>query len=602
MGQSFSGKLTLLIFLLILTALGGSTFFFLRLYKNDKLNALMTSDLNNILRAAHYLENVINLSDLVEVDRIHYSQEIILLMDQPCHTFPIPPVVISELYKPFFRQFKNLPDTNYYREEISKLCKLPPRHVLEREISMVNHKSKWLFPTLSILIRSEKSSRAATISMEGFVGTESAALFIIDEKGKILWSLDGMDNLQQAFNDTHFTESELIDYFQKATGHGNYSTIEAGESGILSLAKLTSGWAIASLSYRPTVLSPVNFAMRQMGFLLCGFTCLCLFFGKSGAMKLIKPLENLRDHAIKLSQGNFKDRLSTTGMVDFNIVNSAFNSMTDRMVELIDSTHRQAELESELELARQVQTMLLPPSIVSVENHNISSFVKSANQCGGDWWGYFEVPLKNAKPILYLMIGDVTGHGAPSALVSACVSGAMFILKKNHIAQSETLFEPGELISQINRLVHEFGKSELGMTLFVAKIDPNHQKLYCANAGHNLPYLISQEGKSVAPVIVRAVGNPGPALGADRTVSREIVIEEHDWKQSSKLFLYTDGLIESERDGKYLFDRKVLRRTLETETKLTTSDYINFVLAEREKKLGSGPTQDDITLVLCEAA
>lgn len=250
-------------------------------------------------------------------------------------------------------------------------------------------------------------------------------------------------------------------------------------------------------------------------------------------------------------------------------------------------------LEAELELANQVQTLLLPPEIVNFKNEVIHSHWSAAEKCGGDWWGCLDVVGPKNRPVSVLMIGDVTGHGVHAALLTGVIRGSVSILKNWIREKNEIALDPRNILHLLNNSIYESAHGSITMTFFVATIDHANEKLYCANAGHSFPYLIV-DGK------ISSIGGTGVTLGdSPDTVFDDL--HAYDWKPGNKLFLYTDGLIDL-MDGEInRFDRRHLRRILQKHGTSPGRELLKEILDFRNDVGKNLPQRDDITVVICDA-
>src|SRR5688572_26299642 len=122
-------------------------------------------------------------------------------------------------------------------------------------------------------------------------------------------------------------------------------------------------------------------------------------------------------------------------------------------------------MEKELEVARTIQETLVPPSdTVDRKFVKIAGYFQPASQCGGDWWTYHD--LKDGKVLV--VIGDVTGHGVPSAMITAAAKAACDVARAvNNEDVSST-----QLLEIMNRAIFESAKRKFVMTCFASVIDP----------------------------------------------------------------------------------------------------------------------------------
>jgi len=221
---------------------------------------------------------------------------------------------------------------------------------------------------------------------------------------------------------------------------------------------------------------------------------------------------------------------------------------------------RQAQLESELEAAQQVQQVLVPEETSSVPGFAVDAVYLPAQQVGGD---FFQV-LPAGQGGLLVVVGDVAGKGLPAAmLVSALVGSIRTAADDTHA--------PDEVLQRLNeRLV---GRTQGGFTTALAAYIAADGTMTIANAGHLPPYLDSEEVELDGALPLGFTSNV-------RYETRKIFLPP-----GGRLTFYSDGVIEAQNQEGELFgfDRA---RELAGET----ADAI----ARQAQEFGQ---RDDITVV-----
>lgn len=600
---SFRSKLTAMVFVLIVTAVGGSAIFILSLYKKDKMSDALKSELSNINSAVSHLTNLLSLVKLIDMDRVRDSNGIILIDSSPCNKINERHTVLSSQYEGHFQELQINPSVWLDSLALFKTCaqlkekKTPSTSDTELNIKVVPNKMQIMVPYLPVLVAMPNGFRFALLSLDGFQASSATTLFILDNNGNRIWSSDGDDFTDSAMADTGVTKGELQKFILDVHNNDASQVLQAGTEGIVSYAKLTPEWTLFSLSYQPVIFKPVNFAIRQSIYLALGFVFLCLFIGRNMAILLVRPLNELKDRAERLGKGDFSLRFQIEGDDEISVVKKSFNIMTEKMLALIEKEKAKIYLEKDLELAQEIQMMLIPESPIMTQSHFIHGYVKSADHCGGDWWGYLEVPRNNNSPLLIVIAGDVTGHGTPAALITATVRGGLSMLS-NWIKENPEIADPRMISQYLNRTVAESAKGVIQMTLFTAMIDESKKNIYCSNAGHNAPYLLipTEDPKKIK---IQSVNRPGIPLGQniDTTYTE---LDSYPWDKGSKLLLYTDGLIDCFDGEKQLFGRKQLRKAIDKFGSLEGGKFLSELLKDRQQQIGNLPPADDVTAVVVE--
>ena len=192
----------------------------------------------------------------------------------------------------------------------------------------------------------------------------------------------------------------------------------------------------------------------------------------------------------------------------------------------------QERTDSELRIAQNIQSEMLPSQDISRPDIDVSGKQITALEVGGDLYDYF---IRDEK--LYFCIGDVSGKGVPSSLVMAVVHSFFR-------SQAQRESNPANIMQVINETACESNETNMFVTLFIGVLDlPTGRLRYC-NAGHDAPLLI---GDDVKPLPVKA--NLPVGLFEDFKYSQQL----EQLNDGTTLFLYTDGLTEANNPERKLF-------------------------------------------------
>lgn len=156
------------------------------------------------------------------------------------------------------------------------------------------------------------------------------------------------------------------------------------------------------------------------------------------------------------------------------------------MTELTQATEARQRMENQLEIARSIQESLLPAEPPKVPNFEISGWCKPADQTGGDYFDWVNMPDGQ----LMITIGDVTGHGIGPALVTAA----------SRAYARAVLTSPGELnrtVARMNDLLHADLHGDRFVTLIAGLLDPSARTLKIIAAGHGPIVYYSKENDKV---------------------------------------------------------------------------------------------------------
>ena len=255
--------------------------------------------------------------------------------------------------------------------------------------------------------------------------------------------------------------------------------------------------------------------------------------------------------------------------------NLSYQELTWQLEQTLRERDRiKAELDRELNLAREIQTNLLPTKIP--ENFPIQGINLSARQLSGDFYDFFTLP--DGK--IYFILGDVSGKGVNAALLMAKTSSLFRCLGKR-------IAEPSKLVHEINNELCETSIRGMFVTVAAGLYDPKSKDVTLVNAGH-------------VPIIIAGTGCKFAKLES-QTIPVGINID-NEFPSTSfnlgnrRLYLYSDGITEGElADGQELGINGLISRIRDVVT-----NPVNQQLDELTSLFTAAntPLRDDITLVI----
>ena len=246
--------------------------------------------------------------------------------------------------------------------------------------------------------------------------------------------------------------------------------------------------------------------------------------------------------------------------------------------------------EQELLIARQVQTTILPQNIQPMTGVNIGAAYHPMGEVGGDF--YDLIPLGPGR--LMAVLGDVSSHGVPAALVMSATAG---IIKA--VLASRPDIEVDALAGHVNDLLVDgiIKDKDMFVTLFLARLDLPAGQLACCNAGH-LPglFLDAQSGT------IESISQGGLFLG--QFPGAAFSMTTRGLRPGDRLFLFTDGLSEAANKSGELFGLSRTREAFVNGISLVPSEFCRNIkqIVNAYSGAGQGGNQDDFTVLLIEVA
>jgi serine phosphatase RsbU (regulator of sigma subunit) len=445
------------------------------------------------------------------------------------------------------------------------------------------------FTYLHFYLPSPQGDRVVVISMDGVGGDlEGSTLALTDPTGKILWSNTSAD----AFS------ADLAHMAPAATEKNMPSITPSSSVGhIIASAPMFSGYVLFSISKESVALAPVYFVLKQAVLFALGCVFLALLIGKIAAGRLSNPLLELRKMSEKFGNGDLQSRVVPTGNDELTQVQNTFNNMADHIVKLVEETKHKAAMDSEMSIAKKVQQWFFPENKIVVQGHEFNSSVNMAQSCGGDFWGYIEIPRPIGSPLLIVMIADAVGHGISSALLTAAANGGLAMMSSWAKENPTLASDPKMILKFFNHVIYRATQGEMHMTFFVAIMDSDAETVTVANAGHVKPYLITQTADGPG-IEIKPLGEAGPVLGP-KLDAEFLATQTHPWRLGDQIIFYTDGLIDCQHGDKVLFERRTLVKILKKHGHLKREALLKSLLGYRLRLIGNIPQEDDVTVVLC---
>lgn len=242
------------------------------------------------------------------------------------------------------------------------------------------------------------------------------------------------------------------------------------------------------------------------------------------------------------------------------------------------------KIQQELEIARSIQKQLIPDLKVSSKNGNIAGLVLPAAYVGGDFFDVINMP--NNKVLL--AIADVSGKGLPAAIYMVKVQTYLRIATK-------IFSHPSDILCEVNKLVLKAFQRNFFVTIALALIDYENNKIIVSRAGHN-PVMLYENGK------VQLITPPGIALGLEHNniFSETLSYSEHLIKDNSAILLFTDGITEAMNKNNEEFGIDKLISVFSEIAGLPPALLIEEVITRIKAFTGSEDNRDDIAILVAK--
>src|SRR5210317_207759 len=249
------------------------------------------------------------------------------------------------------------------------------------------------------------------------------------------------------------------------------------------------------------------------------------------------------------------------------------------------SKEERHQLESELELAQDVQKTLLPQEVPKIPGLEIAAFSRPAQIVGGDYFDFVDF----SNGLHGLAIADVAGHGVSASLHMASIQALLRTLVP--INKS-----PADVMRQVHKLFIHNIRFKTFVTFFIGAFDSSTKTLTFSNAGH-LPPLVLRNNKSKKES-VEMLRPTGAAIGL--VEEAEFAEKTIELQKDDLLVLYTDGITETVNLENQEFGRKRLETLIRQVKRLPVKELIQKIRLSLEEFSEGKPLADDTTIVICK--
>lgn len=354
------------------------------------------------------------------------------------------------------------------------------------------------------------------------------------------------------------------------------------------------GWTIVGAVSERDFTRAATELRNQLGLFFLLVLVVALAVAGFLSLRLTRPLRQLSEFALALPEQD----LSTGQTLPSHIAElprrrpdevgrlaAAFAYMDEQLREkvarLLEETSSRERLESELNIAQQIQQGLLPPPPEPQLRSRVDlrATMVPAKEVGGDLYNYFILPDGR----LLFAIGDVSDKGMPAALFMASTCTLV-----RAIAETES--DPAVIMTRINNLLSANNPNLMFVTLLVGVLDLASGHLQWSNAGHSAPCVLAPDGE-----LRLLEGRSGPACG----VQEGLAYHSHETRLAcgEVLIGFTDGVTEAVGPGGDQYGEHRLYAALAPMALMDTAGVLDGVLRHVHEFVQDTPQSDDITLL-----
>ena len=359
-----------------------------------------------------------------------------------------------------------------------------------------------------------------------------------------------------------------------------------GRTSDLELAVLTRVSAVLStVFYRKADLAQelVEMALIAGLVVLVLVEIVCWAIGITMTRTITGAVHHLYEGTHRIMQGDFSHRIEVRGKDQLAELGISFNRMTENLARLLTVAKEKERLQSEVEIAREVQNQLYPRVAPKTKSLRLTAVCRPARIVSGD---YYDYEITRGTHVA-LVIGDVAGKGISAALLMATLQSSLRTQLNSGSADGP--LSAARLVSQLNQYLFANTSAEKYSTLCLGLYDEADGSFVYSNGGHLPPALV--RGGAVQRLDVN-----GTVVGAfpfaDYGESR-IALEVGDL-----LVFFTDGVTEPENEYGEMFGEERFLDLLVRNAHLAEEEIVRTVIEGVREWTGSDELQDDMTLLL----
>lgn len=238
----------------------------------------------------------------------------------------------------------------------------------------------------------------------------------------------------------------------------------------------------------------------------------------------------------------------------------------------------------ELEMARRIQESFLPHEALRMPGFDIAGVCMYCDKTGGDYYDFFRVGAEDEERFA-VVVGDVSGHGLPAALLMASARGLIRL-------RASMPGEAVDIVQDVNRqLCQDTDETGQFMTLFYGDVNASQGMLNWVTAGHDPPLLYDRQTDAIADL-----AGQGLALGLFEDHGYAAL--QHRLEPGQILLIGTDGIWETHNSQGEMFGKTALKDVLRLSAAKSAQDIQAAVTEALKRFRGEQPLEDDVTMVV----
>jgi len=335
---------------------------------------------------------------------------------------------------------------------------------------------------------------------------------------------------------------------------------------------------IAAMPFAEAMLMRDASLYTSIFMLILIFAALFIFIYFLIKKVIINNLQKINGTLSEITGGNLNVKVDVRSNAEFSSLSDDINSTVSTLKKYI--AEAAARIDKELEYAKQIQLSALPSDFPDMEDYSVFAQMIAAKEVGGDFYDFYSFDDNT----VFFLAADVSGKGIPAA---------MFMMTAKTIIKdlAERGLSVNEIFTLANEKLCENNESGMFVTAWIGKFDLSTGKLSFANAGHNPPVIVHENGECEY-----LKTRPGFVLAGMEGIKyreNEIALSKGD-----RIFLYTDGVTEATDINETLYGEERLLSYIDKNRNLNAEELLSGLKSDIDKFAGDAPQFDDITMLV----
>ncbi len=301
--------------------------------------------------------------------------------------------------------------------------------------------------------------------------------------------------------------------------------------------------------------------------------------------RITQPVRLLMGDINQVSSGDFEHQTSARSSDEIGQLAATFNRMTAALRAAQQQELASRAMEHELGIASEIQTNLVPKSMLKVPGYDVGAYYRPSKEVGGDYYDFIEIDENRSG----LIVADVSGKGVPGSLVMA-MARAFIRMEAERSRNPST----ADTLARANKMLARDMRKGMFVTAIYGILDRTNHQIRVSSAGHNPMILWRARTEDIVLVNPKGIAlglDKGPVF--DRSISEEIIQLE----PGDRVVFYTDGTVEAMNDKREEFGDRRFQELVRKLAKTESNQFLNVIVKALDEHQGSAPQHDDMTIV-----